>query len=199
MNLPSPLEISALAAGCAALAALAIFLLHSVRIAVILGMAAGVLFLCAGVAHGYKEQGSDEVQAKWDADKKARMEHLAQVIVERQNDSQAAEQSARDQRLAGDAKFAELASRHAAQSGRLRDLSLDNDLLSSLLDTVHTANSTASTVPGQPQAAPASPTARPATGQGLDEWFQVVAKQYNDALLYGDKCVDFYERQRRIN
>lgn len=200
MNLPSPLELSTLAVSCAILAGLAIFLLHTVRIAVILGAVAGILFICAGVAHGYKQQGVDEVQVKWDADKKARMDHLAQVVVERTNEGNKLEQAARDQRVASDARFADLQNRHLALGGKLRAVSIDNDFLGGLLDTVRTANAAATGVPSQSQgAATGAVTGTLCTAESLDQWFQKVAKKYNAALEYGDQCIKYYESQRKIN
>lgn len=200
MSLPSPLELSALGASLLVLAGLAIFLLHALRIAIILGIAGAFVLSCAGVAHGYKQQGADEIQVKWDADKKERMDHLAQVIVDRTNAGAAIEQAARDQRIAADTKFNDLQARHVALEGKLRAVTVDNDLLSGLLDTVRTANASAPGVSGQPQG-PSTGTAAGAlcTADQLDAWFQQVAKQYNAALNYGDQCVKYYESQRRIN
>ena len=71
MTLPSPVELTALGTTAAVGAGLVVWLLHDVRLALYLGLAAGALFLAAGVAHTYKQQGVDEqapVIAKLKAD-----------------------------------------------------------------------------------------------------------------------------------
>lgn len=60
MTLPSPLELSALGTAFAVAAGLIAWLLHDIKLALYVGVAAGACFLAAGVAHTYKQQGVDE-------------------------------------------------------------------------------------------------------------------------------------------
>jgi hypothetical protein len=67
MVLPSPTWFT-VAGGMVALAAVGLFFLfHSFRLSLEIGAVAAVLFLCAGIAAGYKAQGREEIQQVFDA------------------------------------------------------------------------------------------------------------------------------------
>jgi hypothetical protein len=60
MTLPTPTELTVLATTVAIAAGLVAFFLRDFRLALEIGLVAGALFLAAGVAHTYKQQGVDD-------------------------------------------------------------------------------------------------------------------------------------------
>lgn len=63
MTLPTPVELTAFATAAAIGAGLVVWLLKDLTLAMYLGIASAALFLAAGVAHTYKQQGVDEQTA----------------------------------------------------------------------------------------------------------------------------------------
>lgn len=67
--LPEPWQFAAAGAALGVAAALFVWFIPSIRIALILGGCSLGLFACAAVAHEYEARGAKNVQAKWDADR----------------------------------------------------------------------------------------------------------------------------------
>lgn len=67
----------ALLAGAAAVA----YFIADLRLALYIGAGAGVLFLCAAVAHEYEARGKHKIQVAWDADKAMRIKRTTEITL----------------------------------------------------------------------------------------------------------------------
>lgn len=167
------------------------------KVAIGLGAVGGALLFGSSCAFGYETLGKEKVQAEWDADKKARQEHLSEVIVERGNAITELEQKAREQRVALDQRYDSLKKRHDALAARLDAVSVAGVVLDSLRDTVTTTNAAMAGLAAEPTGT-ATPSAD-ASGSAVDGWFQVVAKQYALCVKRVADVTAAYDKQRSIN
>lgn len=198
MSLPTPLEMSSIGTGLLVLSGLGLWLMPSMIKLELLVAGIGVLLLTsAGVAYGYERMGAEKVQVLWDADKKSRQEHLAEVIVERENATNELEQKAREQRVVSDQRYADLKTRHDALAAKLDAVNVAGVVLDSLRDTVDTANAAMAGLTATTSGATAA--SAPATGSAVDGWFQVVAQRYTACVQRVADVTAEYDKQRTIN
>lgn len=131
-------------------------------------------------AAGGWHQGSVHIQGLWDKDKLARMEHLAQIVVENTDASNKADADAR--LLAGKTAtdFAALEGRTLQLRSRLAAINIDAVVADRVRDAIRTANAEAPPAGG---VSPNPPAAAPTTGGGttglaLAGWSKEVGKLY---------------------
>jgi len=199
MTLPSPTWFS-VAGGMVAMAAVGLFmLLHSARLAIELGAVSAILFLCAGIAAGYKAEGREEVQAAFNAYKVKQQAVIADTTVRWAKAVQDADTGAVRRAEVLKEKSDALEAEVAALQHRAVVLSAD---LSRVLQHAGQPNA-ASFDPGAqadgkdaPAAVPASTEAQTYDEHDLGQFITDARKAYDSARNAWQACVEQYEGVR---
>lgn len=137
------------------------------KIVLLLAIVASVTYAVHRYNEGLRDEGRQEVQAKWDAATKLANEIEEKAAAQREADLEKAN-------VDRDKRFAELAGRNAALQAQLASERVGSATLRSLLDSVRTSNAEG-TAGGTPQD---STPVTESTGDKLADWFAEVAKLY---------------------
>ena len=185
MMLPSPTWFTA--AGVAvSLAAIGVFfLLKNLRLSIEIGAVASLLFLCAGIASGYKAEGRAEIQAVFDAYRVKQNAIVADTTLHRAD-------LLKEENDALDAQVAALQHRNIVLSAGLSDV-LQH---AGGTDPAAANTGTQGDSKGTAAAVPASTEAQTYDENDLGEFIASARRSYDSARNAWQACVEQYEGVR---
>jgi hypothetical protein len=181
--LPSPIKLGLWGTGLAIAAGLSAFFLHSVRLALYLGVTAGVLLFSAAVATGYEKMGEDKIipqLQKVTAELQQAYDRAAQF----QADAVAAQARATASDAARRKALAELKAtleeRISAQADAVRNAAVADVVVRDLNAAIASFNSTAPVARAVEGAATAATVAAGVTVEGWERWSGEAIRLYGE-------------------